>query len=255
MSIGISLSGGGTRGIAHIGVLQALFEADIHPTHIAGVSAGAIVGALYAQGYKPLEILDVVRQISWKHIFKPAGWGKMGLLNLERVGELLLQHFPHNSFEGLRLPVSLSATDLQKGETVIFNQGELIKPMLASCCVPFLFSPIAFEGRVLVDGGLLNGLLHEPIAHCDLTIGVHTNAFDANHSLKGMRSVAQRCFNLVLHNASRQNLSKFHVAVEPKELGYFSATNFSKAKELYEIGYKSMKAQIPLIASRGLMSV
>jgi NTE family protein len=247
MTIGLSLSGGGTRGIAHIGILQALHEAEIYPTHIAGVSSGALVGALYAQGYKPLEILEIIKQIKWKHLFNLSGWGKMGLLNLEKMGNLILQYIPHNSFEGLSLPITVSATDMQKGEAVVFDKGELIKPLLASCCVPFLFSPIHFQGKTLVDGGLLNGLLHEPIAHCDFKIGVHVNSFDPSHPLNGVRSVIQRCFNLVLHNASRQNLGKFDISIEPTELGYFSATNMRKSQELYEIGYQAMQKALPEI--------
>ncbi len=245
MTIGISLSGGGARGIAHVGVLQALNEAGIYPTHIAGVSAGAIVGALYAQGIAPLEIIDLIRQTKWNTLFRPAGWGKFGFLNFEKMGDILLQHLPHDSFEGLKLPITVSATDVQKGVEVIFNKGILIKPLLASSCVPFLFSPMRFDDYVLVDGGVLNGLLHEPVAHCDFTIGIHTNAFDPTRPVKGLRTLIKRCFNLVLHNSSRMNLAKFDFGLEPTELGHCSPTNMYKAAEVYAIGYKAMKAEIP----------
>ncbi len=250
MKIGISLSGGGVRGIAHIGVLQALNEGGIFPTHIAGVSAGAVVGALYAQGITPTQILEMVRKLRLRQIIKPAGWGKMGLFSLEKMTDILLQHIPHDSFEGLQLPFSLSATDVGKGESVLFQQGELIRPLLASCSVPFLFAPTQASGRTLLDGGLLNGLLYEPIADCDIKIGVHVNAYDPQSPLKSLKGVLQRCFNLVVHHAARQNLSKFDFALEPTELGYYSATNLRKAQELYDIGYKATKNILPALQEK-----
>jgi len=250
MTIGLSLSGGGARGIAHVGVLQALNEVGIFPTHIAGVSAGAIVGSLYAQGIAPMEIITLIRQAKWNSLLRPAGWGKFGLLNLDKMGDMLLQHIPHNSFEGLKLPVTVSATNIQRGSEVIFNEGELIKPLLASSCVPFLFSPVSFQGLTLVDGGVLNGLLYDPIAHCDFTIGVYTNSFDPAKPVKGLRTLMRRCFNLVLHNSSRQNLSKFDFALEPTELGYCSPTNMYKAAEVYAIGYQAMKTAMPALLEK-----
>lgn len=252
MTLGLSLSGGGVRGIAHIGVLQALQEVNILPTQLAGVSAGAMVAALYAQGLAPLEILELISKLRLRQLIKPAGWGKMGLFNLEKMTDVLLRYIPHNSFEGLKIPLTLSTTDVQKGESVLFSKGELIKPLLASCSIPFLFSPIKINGQTMVDGGILNGLLYEPIAQCDVKMGVHTNSFDPESPLKGIRSILQRCFNLVLHNTSRQNLNKFDISLEPTELGYYSATNLRKARELYEIGYKSTQKILPALIDKGL---
>jgi NTE family protein len=110
MKIGLVLSGGGIRGIAHLGVLQALSEAGIKFNKISGTSAGSIVGALFAQGIEPAEILKVFMQTRLYNYIRPA-FNAKGLMSLDKIRTLLLEYIPHNSFEGLKTPLIITATN------------------------------------------------------------------------------------------------------------------------------------------------
>jgi NTE family protein len=241
MKIGISLSGGGARGVAHLGVLQALQEMDIRPHLLAGVSAGAMVGAMYAQGYSPKEILPIVMKLKVSNFLQPSAFRKPGWFNLEKMDKILRQYIPHNSFENLQIPLTVSATDVNLGETIYYSEGELIKPIIASACVPVLFSPVHFQNRILVDGGIINSLIYEPLStNCQIKIGVHTNPFDKNYPIKSTRGLLARCLSLAIHSNARTNFSKFDLVIEPSALSRFSAVHLSKAKQIYDIGYKAV---------------
>src|SRR6478736_7585188 len=131
MKIGITLSGGGARGIAHIGVLKALEEMGVEISMISGTSAGSIVGALYARGYKPEEIIAIIQKVSVFRSVKPA-WTWTGLLSLEGLKNVFLKYIPENNFDALRMPLTVAATDIERGETVYFSEGELIPCVMAS---------------------------------------------------------------------------------------------------------------------------
>ena len=144
MKIGLVLSGGGARGIAHLGVIKALQEMGVTFDQIAGTSAGAIAGALTAAGYSPDESLKLIESSSFMKHLRPA-WNRMGLLRIDTVVDLYRKQIPHDSFEGLNIPLHVVAVDLNEGEQVIFDEGELIRPVLASCCLPGIFEPMLIE--------------------------------------------------------------------------------------------------------------
>ena len=118
--IGIVLSGGGARGIGHLGVLKALEEFGIVPTHISGTSAGAIAGAFYAAGYKVNEILGILKKgqiFSFSNLLMK----RQGLFAMKGFHDIYLECFPTNSFEDLKIPLYVAATDILKGELVYFS--------------------------------------------------------------------------------------------------------------------------------------
>src|SRR5687768_13673283 len=125
MITGLVLSGGGARGISHLGVIKALGEAGVKIDCMAGTSAGAITGALYSYGYKPDEILDIIVSTSFFKSLKIA-WTLKGLLSIDGLQNVLLKFIPTNSFESLKIPLVVSATDLKRGKVEYFSKGELI---------------------------------------------------------------------------------------------------------------------------------
>src|SRR6218665_2402135 len=141
MKVGLVLSGGGARGISHIGVLKALDEFGITIDCMAGTSAGSIVSTLYAYGYKPDKIMELVLTTSLLKSMRPA-WTMTGLLSLDGLRDVLLKYVPENTFESLKIPVTIAATDIRKGKAAYFSKGELIPAVQASCCVPAVFNPI-----------------------------------------------------------------------------------------------------------------
>ena len=240
MKIGLSLSGGGARGIAHLGVLQALEELGIKPNKIAGVSAGAIAGAMYAAGYAPHEIFEMVKKIKITSFLKPSSFKSPGFFNLKVVENFLKKSIPHNSFEQLKIPLMVTATDLHLGETVLFREGNLIKPVIASASIPVLFSPVNHHGKSLVDGGIINNLVVEPlISECDISIAVHTNPFDKNLSINSTRLLLLRCLNLAIHSKDRANFPYFDLVIDIEKLKDISALKLSRADEIFQIGYDS----------------
>jgi NTE family protein len=154
---GIALSGGGARGIAHIGILKAIDEAGIRISKVSGTSAGAIVGMLYCSGYAPDSIMEIIRETQFIKYLRPA-ISKSGLLKLESIIPLFKKYLTNDSFETLNIPLVVAATNVSKAETTFFTEGELIKKVLASCAVPVMFKPVMVRGEAYIDGGVLNNL-------------------------------------------------------------------------------------------------
>jgi NTE family protein len=237
MKIGLVLSGGGARGIAHLGVIKALLEHGIQPDIISATSSGAFVGAMVAYGYQPEEILEKFIQTSFYPYLRPA-FGASGLLQMKRIETVLCQYIPENSFESLKIPLIINATDIVSGETVLFESGELALPLLASCCIPGLFSPIRINGQDLVDGGVLNNL---PVEHIhgkvETIIGSHCNPFNLDKPLKTTTEIVYRSLILAMHTKNRERFRKCDLLIEPPALNRFGIFDFRKAKQLYEVGY------------------
>ena len=154
-TISLALSGGGARGIAHLGVLAALDELQIPVGRLSGVSSGAIAGAFYAAGFQPREILRLLLATNVVRLTRPV-FSRLGLLGLEAVEQLLARHLgSHCTFADLRLPLTLVATDLIAGESVYFDSGPLLPPLLASSAVPILYRAVEYQGRQLVEADCL----------------------------------------------------------------------------------------------------
>lgn len=232
------MSGGGARGIAHIGVLKALLENGIRPDIISGTSSGAFVGAMLASGLAPDAILEAVIQTSF-YPYLRLGFGRNGLLHMSRMEAILCKYIPENSFEALKTPLIVTATDIISGEEVQFRKGALALPVLASCCIPGLFSPILFQGHSLVDGGVLNNLPVEPVLQeADFIIGVHCNPFALNKPLKTTTEIVYRSMILAMHSKTKERFKKCNLLIEPPELSRFSIFDFRKARQLFDVGYR-----------------
>jgi NTE family protein len=237
MKIGLVLSGGGARGIAHIGVIKALQEHGISIDQISATSSGAFVGAMIAYGYTPEQILSKIIETKFYPYLRP-GFGASGLLQMRLIEQVFCKYIPENSFESLQIPLIINATDLISGEEVLFRSGELAAPILASCCIPGLFSPIQFQGHSLVDGGVLNNLPVEHIGkEVGYIIGSHCNPFGLDKPLKRTSEVVYRSLILAMHAKNRERFKKCQLLIEPPQLSHFSIFDFRKARQLYETGY------------------
>jgi NTE family protein len=173
--IGLVLSGGGVKGVAHIGVLKALAEHGIYPDCISGSSAGAMVGALYASGKSPDEIFEIFQKSA---IFKFSNFavGKPGLIDLEKFKPYFSKYFPEDSYEALKYKLFICTTDLIRGRGKIFQKGPLVDTILASSAFPMVFSPYNINGTLYVDGGIVNNFPVEPLlGKCDYILGVFVN--------------------------------------------------------------------------------
>jgi NTE family protein len=248
MKVGLVLSGGGARGFAHLGVIKGLLEQGFRFDVISGVSAGAVAGALYAQGHSPDEILRIFLTTRLFKFIRPSTSLK-GFFRADRLETLCRQYLPHDSFEGLGLPLCVNATDIAAGETVFFSQGPLIRPLLASGAIPVLFEPVNIGGRQLVDGGLLNNLPVEPLlGRCDFIIGVHTNPCAPGRPLRNVRNIMERTLLLAIHNNVPERARQCHLYLEPPALCQYTTLDNAKARDIFDIGYAYTLESAPRIA-------
>lgn len=161
--VGVALGGGAARGWAHLGVLRALQEEGIHPDVVAGCSIGALVGAAYASG-KLAELTEWTESLDWQGVITMLDIGlKGGLIRGDKVVQYCARHFMAENFEELSVPLACVATELDSGREVWLRQGKVADAVRASIALPGLISPAVRDGRVLVDGGLVNPV---PVSLC-----------------------------------------------------------------------------------------
>ena len=190
--IGLALGGGGAKGFAHLPILEVFDELGIKPCCITGTSIGAILGALYASGHSAAGIVEMIEQLlgprgassrkilpakeSFKLLsmidphfsFKP-----QGLIKGEKFLGFLYEQLQVSTFEELQIPLKTVATDFWRRREVVFESGELLPAVRASMAIPYIFTPVLMEDRVLVDGGLMNNVPHDLLdPECDLRIAV-----------------------------------------------------------------------------------
>ncbi len=181
--IGLALGSGSARGWAHIGVLQELAELGIHPGVIAGSSIGALVGAAYACGRLDLLTQGVLR-LTWREMLNYIDPSLMsgGLIQGEKLTEFVRSQMPETTIEALPVKFGAVATELDSGIEVWFQQGSLLEAVRASISLPGLFVPVEWEGRWLVDGGLINPV---PVSLCHALGAEQVIAVDLNSDLVG----------------------------------------------------------------------
>ena len=239
--IGLVLSGGGARGISHIGAIKALAEQGIRPDIISGTSAGAFIGALLAYGYSPDEMFDIFLKTRFSGYLR-FGFSLGGLLKIDRAEEILKKYIPENSFESLKIPLVVTTTDINAGEEVCFRKGELFKPVLASCCLPGIFKPMQFQGRELVDGAIFNNLPVAAIENdADYFIGIHCNPIPFTKASSHVHQITYRSFRLAMRGKAKASLDRCNLLIEAPELYTFNTFDFRKAEKLFEIGYRYTK--------------
>lgn len=241
MKRGLVLSGGGARGIAHVGVLKALDEMEVKFHRISGTSAGAIVGALYACGYKPDHIFELVKNLSIFKSVRPAfAW--TGLLTMDGLKDLLLKSIPENDFARLKIPLTVAATDIRKGQIRYFSEGELVPAIVSSCSIPAIFNPVSLEGNLYVDGGLLDNLPVKPIrSECDFIVASHCNHISPDFDVKNIKLVVERSLLISIYANTEVSRGLCDVFIEPPRMDRFSSLDLSKAQEIFEFSYRFTK--------------
>jgi NTE family protein len=164
--------------------------------------------------------------------------------------KVYLQHIPHNSFEGLNMPLYVAATDIRRGETVYFSSGELAVALMATSCVPVAFQPVEYQGTEFLDGGILNNLPIEPlIGKCDVLIGVHVNSIDKTVSDVPTKDLIDRSYHLAVSYAIREKSDKFDLFIEPPAMSRFGMFDIHDADAIFKAGYDhtiSIKDRIEL---------
>lgn len=246
MKTGLILSGGGYRGIAHIGVIRAMEEAGIKPDAIAGTSAGAVVGALYASGLSTGEMLDFFKGLQLFSIGNYA-FGKPGWLDPDNFYESFREFLSADDFNSLKIPLKVTATNILDGRLEVFTEGPLVRPLLASAAFPGVFAPVEIGKGYYVDGGVLNNfpadLLRE---ECERLIGVYVNPFEEvkRSEIRNSITVLERVLKLKTAQESIQKFDLCDLVVYPKELRKYSTFLEKDLDTIFDLGYREAKKQL-----------
>jgi len=258
--IGLALSGGAARGIAHVGVLRALEEHNIPIDAIAGASAGALIGGAYAAGLSIAQLEDLAQTFRWRHTAR-FSFSRLGLQSNVRLERFLRAHLPVTRFEELKIPFAAIAMDLAQGTAVVFrDRGDMAFAIRASTCVPALYIPARDpDGRLLVDGGLVASL---PISYArdlgaDIVIAVNVNADGARFMDRPRTAlgVLTQVFVAVERVVANQESGQADLVIIPR-VGHIRWDETRRADELlkagYDAGLESIDAIKDLVAQHTL---
>ena len=238
-SVGLVLSGGGVRGMAHIGVIRALEEHNVSAQIVSGSSVGALVGALYANGTPVADMLAFFKETPlFKYNFFTIV--KPGLVDTERYLDIFQKYFPNN-FEHLQRQLFVVATNMQKGEEEYFSKGELIRPLLASAALPPVFTPLEINGFLYGDGGIMNNFPLEPLMNkVDFLVGSNVSVIRQfeKKEIGTSFQLASRTTSLMIYAINRQKISQCDLVFEPLELEQIGVFDKRSIEKAYIIGYE-----------------
>lgn len=246
LEIGLVLSGGGHKGIAHAGALKFFEEQNINPKIIAGTSAGSIVGSLYSVGMKSDAILTFFKSVdffSWNHFT----FRKAGVLDSSSFRTYLELIFKDRKIGDLKNELYITATDMERGKLKVFNsQTKILDAVLASSAFPGIISPVSIDGKLHSDGGILNNFPVNIIqGRCDFIIGINLcPSVEVNsNKLTSIKSVTLRAYEIMLMNSSGTFRDLCDWYLEPKKLSEYSTFETKKARmeEIFDIGYYEAK--------------
>jgi NTE family protein len=278
--LALVLSGGGARGIAHVGALRALEEAGLPIDAIAGTSMGAAVGALYAGGPDAAQLERVVRRLDWGQLFvgrsdrrvlpvtrrddRPADWVTLrfegaaprwpaGLLAEHRINRFLIEHLAAaghaagGDFGRLRVPFRAVATDLESGERVVLARGDLARAVRASMSVPVVFPPVSWEGRTLVDGGLVDNVPVSVARELGAAVVVAVDITSPPpESLDTSFAIGAQVTDLLTRRRNEDFAAPADLTVRP-DLGRLRSGDFDRFDALIRAGYEATRAAVPEI--------
>jgi len=247
--IGIALGGGFARGIAHIGVLKVLEEEKIPIAFVAGTSVGALIGAAYCSGHSPTDLEQLATRVRFKHF---ARWtlSRYGFASNQRMIKFLSSILKVKTFEELRIPLAVTATDFSTGAGAVFHSGPLVDPVRASCAYPGMFLPVKIRGRLLVDGMLAHAVPTVPLREmgAQKVLAVHLRGTWTNGDTgpRHLFDVIGQCFAI----AQEMNCGVWKAAadlvIDPDVNGY-KYDDFGRSVELIRSGETATRAALPEI--------
>jgi NTE family protein len=248
-TLGLVLSGGGARGIAHVGVIDALRSHGLMPDFIAGSSSGAIVGALAAADHSTQTMLEFFHRASPFRL-SAVTVRKAGILDTGKVVENFREYFPEDSFEALKIRLFLTATDIVNARLRIFESGPLIPAILASCSMPMVFTPTEIDGRWYVDGGVLNNFPIEPLrGRCDVVLGHYASPLRSvqHDDINGVLAVSERALEVGMHFTSKEKFHECDVMLRCPELNQYGLFDTKHHDEIFELGKRTTLAAMDSI--------
>ncbi|QXH58024.1 patatin-like phospholipase family protein [Pseudomonas maumuensis] len=286
--IGLVLSGGAARGLAHIGVLKALEEQGVRIDAIAGTSMGAVVGGLYASGYSIAELEKLATTLDWQQALSDAPPRKdvpfrrkqddrdflvkqklsfrddgslglpLGVIQGQNLALLLESKLAHTAdirdFDKLPIPFRAVATDITSGEKVIFRRGHLPQVIRASMSIPAVFAPVELDGRLLVDGGMTDNIPVDVVREMGVDLAIVVDIGTPLRNRKQLATVVDvlnQSITLMTRRNSEEQLASLRredILVQPP-LSAFGVTDFGRAQDMIDAGYRATRALDPRLAA------
>ena len=243
-AIGVALGGGFARGIAHIGVLKVLEEEGIPVSIVTGTSVGALIGAIYCSGMSIEELERIARTCRFTTF---ARWtvSRYGFASNDRMVSFLNRILKVKTFEELKIPLGVTATDFNSGEGVVFHSGSIVDPVRASCAYPGMFLPVEIRGRYLVDGMLSHPVPTRPLRDmgADRVLAVQLKGTWSNGGApRHLFDVIGQSFAIAQDAMAGVWRGAADLVIEPDVAG-FAYDDFKRADELMRVGEVAMRAR------------
>lgn len=245
MSIGLALSGGVVRGVAHIGVLKYLAEQRIELNHLAGTSAGSMVASLYCAGMPLEEIERVALSFTWKDLLR-LKVPRLGLIDSAMIEEFMEKLIGRVDFTGLEIPLLVNAVDLLSGEEAVLDSGPVAAAVRASCAIPGIFTPVKMDHKVLVDGGLLNNVPAKPLRDRGIGRVIAVDLKERKPLAKEPQSIFEvlvQSFDIVQRNQHRAGHRYADILIEP-DLAGIPAWDTGQTELLIKRGYEAARTAL-----------
>lgn len=245
--IGIALGAGGSRGFAHIGVIQELEAANIPIDAISGSSMGSLIGAFYVCGIPPKYIEELAIQLKKRH-WLDFTVPKMGFVAGDRLQYMLRFVTRDITFEEAQIPFSVVATDVEKGERVIFKSGPIYQAVRASISIPGVFVPVRIAGKLCVDGGVMDRV---PINPCremgtDIVIGVDVGLFEKHIKVRDIMGVFFQTFEIMERELMKYQIPQADLIIRPN-VGHIPSLSFTNIDECIGQGRIAAKEALPTL--------
>lgn len=235
--LGIVLSGGGARGLAHCVALQAFEEMGLRPDIMAGVSAGSVVTAMYAAGLKPQDILKIFTDAKFGD-FAELAVPRDGFFSMDGFRRMLRRTIPYKNLSDLPLPAVVCATDLDHNKPVAFTEGDIADCVSASCSIPIVFKPVKIGGVTYVDGGVTANLPAWALRDkCKYLIGVNCSPLPRRGRAGSILDIAQRTYDLLVKNNSIPQMELCDLAISLNDIANYKVFNLREIKRVYQLGY------------------
>ncbi|GAA0460472.1 patatin-like phospholipase family protein [Alkalibacillus silvisoli] len=245
--IGLALGSGGARGFSHLGIIKVLEEHDIPIDYIAGSSMGALVGAFYGAGQRVEDLYNLALSFRRK-FFMDITVPKMGLIQGERIKSYIRMFTYNKNLEQFNIPISVVATDIHNGERVVFKEGDAAAAVRASISIPGIFVPERVNGRLLVDGGVIDRVPISVVREmgADLIIAVDCSKFEENTDILSIYDIIMQSIDIMQDDITTHQIMDADFVLRP-EVYEYSSRNYSNIKEIIEKGESEAKKHVDII--------
>ncbi len=250
--IALVLGGGAARGFAHVGVIRALEQEKIPIDMVVGTSVGSLIGAIYATDLNSFELEWTAFQLEKEDLFDfgviSAVTG-MGFAKGDKLEAWVKGHIKAANIENMKLPFAAVATDLNWGHKVVLDKGSLARAIRASAAIPGVFEPVRHQGKILVDGGVVDNI---PISvakarGADLVIAVDISANVANTNITNLLGVTLQATNIMFALNVEQSKKDADVLITPAGIGDIGMLDFTQKKRCMQAGIEATQKATPAI--------